>query len=65
MAAEARTLPDGRLHLHHGPIDLVIGADGTPGAIAAALDAATLRFAPCWTSWWPNCLPCARQTPCR
>lgn len=46
MAAEARTLPDGRLHLHHGPIDLVIGADGTPGAIAAALDAATLRFAP-------------------
>ncbi len=35
-------LPDGRLHLNHGPIDLVIMADG-PGA-RLALDLAIRRF---------------------
>lgn len=44
MGAEAAWLPGGRLHLHHGPIDLVIGAEGH-GA-AAAFDAARRRFAP-------------------
>jgi ApbE superfamily uncharacterized protein (UPF0280 family) len=38
----AATLPDGRLHLQEGPIDLVIGAEG-PGA-AAALAAARDAF---------------------
>ncbi|GAB1480077.1 UPF0280 family protein [Paracoccaceae bacterium] len=41
----ARLLPDGeRLHLQHGPIDLVIGADGPVGARAAAFQAARARF---------------------
>lgn len=38
-------LPDGRLHLQDGPIDLIIGADGPAGEADAAMDAATLRFA--------------------
>jgi uncharacterized protein len=42
-ACRAR-LPDGRLHFQHGPIDLVIGADGDPEAIGAAVEAAWLRF---------------------
>ncbi|RID93037.1 UPF0280 family protein [Gemmobacter lutimaris] len=46
MAAEARRLPDGRLHLHHGPMDLILGADGTSEAVEAAFTAATARFAP-------------------
>ncbi|MEO6298149.1 MAG: UPF0280 family protein [Paracoccaceae bacterium] len=38
----ARLLPDGeRLHLQHGPIDLIIGADGDRNA---AFSAATYRF---------------------
>ena len=42
---QARLLPDGdRLHLQHGPIDLVIGADGPPGARQAAFQAARVRF---------------------
>ena len=41
----ARLLPDGeRLHLQHGPIDLVIGADGVAGARALAFQAAVARF---------------------
>ncbi|MEM0906164.1 MAG: UPF0280 family protein [Pseudomonadota bacterium] len=39
----ARTLPDGRLHLTHGPIDLIITAEGE--ARDAAHHAATARFA--------------------
>ncbi len=35
-------LPDGRLHLHHGPIDLIVQAHG-PGR-AQALSRATARF---------------------
>ncbi|MBC8038750.1 MAG: UPF0280 family protein [Rhizobiales bacterium] len=41
----ARMLPDGRrLHLHDGPIDLVIGADGPLREVARAHDAARVRF---------------------
>jgi uncharacterized protein len=40
--AQTRTLADGRLHLHHGPIDLILRAEG-PGA-AAAHDRAVARF---------------------
>ena len=42
-AVRAR-LADGRWHFQHGPIDLVIGADGDPGAVAAATECAWLRF---------------------
>jgi hypothetical protein len=41
MRPQAAILPGGRLHLSHGPIDLVIGADGDR---AAAFDAAQARF---------------------
>ena len=40
--AQAAMLPDGRLHLQHGPIDLILGADG-PGR-TAALALAARRF---------------------
>ena len=33
-----------RWHFQHGPIDCVIGTDGEPAAVAAALDAAWARF---------------------
>ena len=40
-----RMLPDGRrLHLHHGPIDLVIEAEGDPDEAQAALLQAARRF---------------------
>ncbi|AAV94133.1 UPF0280 family protein [Ruegeria pomeroyi] len=43
--AVAALLPDGkRLHLQHGPIDLIIGAEGGPGAREAAFVTATARF---------------------
>lgn len=43
MRAQHALLPDGqRLHLHHGPIDLIIGATG-PGR-TAAFQAAAARF---------------------
>jgi len=41
--AQARVLADGRLHLQHGPIDLILRAEG-PGAAAAHARAAA-RFA--------------------
>ncbi len=44
-AAKAALLPDGRLHLQHGPIDLVIGAEGDPEILRAASEAASRRFA--------------------
>lgn len=37
-------LPDGRLHLQEGPIDLVIGLDGTRAAMAEAARAAAAAF---------------------
>ncbi|MCA0873015.1 UPF0280 family protein [Seohaeicola saemankumensis] len=43
MPMQAAMLPDGRrMHLHHGPIDLIVDAEG-PGR-AAALTAACTRF---------------------
>jgi uncharacterized protein len=40
-----RMLPDGRrLHLHDGPIDLILGADGSRENISAAYEAASRRF---------------------
>jgi len=45
-AATAMRFDDGRLHLHHGPIDLVIGAEGAGQATKTAFDAAAARFAP-------------------
>jgi ApbE superfamily uncharacterized protein (UPF0280 family) len=42
-ACQARQ-PDGRLHFQHGPIDIVIGADGDSRALAAAHAAAWQRF---------------------
>lgn len=44
--AQRARLPDGRWHFQHGPIDLVIGAEGWPEAVAAADAAAWLRFEP-------------------
>ncbi len=44
--ATARMLPDARrLHLSHGPIDLIIEAFGAPGEIEAAYAQADARFA--------------------
>ena len=45
MSAHAQLLPDGRrLHLQHGPIDLVIEAFGAPAAVADAYRRAVARF---------------------
>jgi ApbE superfamily uncharacterized protein (UPF0280 family) len=45
MAASARLLPDGRrLHLQHGPIDIVAEATGSPGPVAAAYRRAARHF---------------------
>ena len=40
-----RVLPDGRLHLSHGPIDLIIQAWGAPGEVAGSYDRAVQIFA--------------------
>ena len=42
MTHSAQILPGNRLHLHHGPIDLIIGTDGDR---AGAFQAAEARFA--------------------
>ncbi len=36
MIPNKRLLPDGRMHFSHGPIDLVIQADGSAEALHAA-----------------------------
>jgi uncharacterized protein len=41
---QAGALPGGRLHLQHGPIDLVIKAEGETASINRAYDAAARRF---------------------
>jgi len=47
MTMQAALLPDGRrLHLQHGPIDLVIEAWGAPAEIAAAYRQAVSAFQP-------------------
>lgn len=42
--AQSRMLPDGRLHLQHGPIDLICQAWGDEAAVADGYHRATLRF---------------------
>lgn len=45
MSIQAAILPDGkRLHLQHGPIDLIIEADGEPAQVDRAYIAARSRF---------------------
>jgi ApbE superfamily uncharacterized protein (UPF0280 family) len=44
MAARRAALPSGGWHFQHGPIDVVIGAEGDPAALAAAQTAAWQRF---------------------
>ncbi len=44
MPAHRARLAGGLRHFQHGPIDLVIGADGDPGAVEAAHEAAWSRF---------------------
>lgn len=44
MQAQRALLDAGRWHFQHGPIDIVIGADGDAGAVAAAHEAAWARF---------------------
>ena len=41
---QGRVLPDGRLHLQHGPIDLIVGAFGGRAAVWQAHAAAWARF---------------------
>lgn len=45
MNAQRATLSQGRQHFAHGPIDLVIGAEGEAPAVHAAHEAAWARFA--------------------
>lgn len=44
MDATRQALPAGRLHFQHGPIDIVIGADGDAAAVQAAHESAWARF---------------------
>jgi len=44
MEAQRARLDGGRWHFQHGPIDIVIGADGDAPALAAAHEAAWQRF---------------------
>jgi len=44
MSASRALLPDGRWHFQHGPIDIVIGAQGERAAVEAAHRAAWQRF---------------------
>jgi uncharacterized protein len=44
MTAHRMQLPDGRWHLQHGPMDIIIGASGSPTAVALAHERAWSRF---------------------
>ena len=44
MAAQRIASDDGRWYFQHGPIDIVIGADGEPSALVRAHDEAWARF---------------------
>ena len=44
MVAQRQTLPGARWHFQHGPMDIVIGADGEHAALVAAHEAAWQRF---------------------
>lgn len=46
MTAQRALLPDGRWHFQHGPMDIVIGADGDTRVLASAHEAAWARFQP-------------------
>lgn len=46
MSAQRTQLPDGRWHFQHGPMDIVLGAEGTPAAVDHAHAQAWARFAP-------------------
>jgi ApbE superfamily uncharacterized protein (UPF0280 family) len=46
MTACRARLADGRHHFQHGPIDLILAADGEPGAVDAAIERAWGRFVP-------------------
>lgn len=60
MQAQAALLPGDRLHLSHGPIDLIIGADGARGA---AFRAAFARFETILTELMAE-MPLLRQPVC-
>lgn len=45
IGPQGAVLADGRLHLQHGPIDLMIEAYGTAGEVERAYEQATARFA--------------------
>lgn len=44
MAAQRMKLSDGRWHFQHGPMDIIIGADGAEHAVASAHSEAWARF---------------------
>jgi ApbE superfamily uncharacterized protein (UPF0280 family) len=46
MSAQREPLAGGRWHFSHGPIDIVIGADGEAAAVQASHEAAWQRFQP-------------------
>ena len=58
--AQRARLPDGRWHFQHGPIDIVIGAEGVAAAVEAAHEAAWARFSTVLTDLVAE-LPLLRQ----
>jgi uncharacterized protein len=44
VTAHRMQLPDGRWHLQHGPMDIIVGASGSPTAVALAHERAWKRF---------------------
>lgn len=44
MNAQRRQLPDQRWHFQHGPMDIIIGAEGSLAALGAAHEQAWMRF---------------------
>ena len=63
MSAIAARLPDGRLHLQHGPIDLIIEAFGAARRGRARLSArrSTASATSC-RPWCASCRPCAARS---
>ena len=55
MSAVAARLPDGRLHLQHGPIDLIIEAFGAAAEVERAYGQAVDRFADILPTWCASC----------